>query len=139
MSAMISETVNGSFIGRRNGDYRAWPIISAKEPATRAAGTPAPKLTAPPVLVEATAEAVLEEDCERGVDVAEAETVAMLLLGVGVAVTALTRTRVLVIVVVAVDVESAAARLAAARQRKEVTKAPICMVADNRSFEVCRE
>jgi hypothetical protein len=30
----------------RSCDYRAWPIMSAKEPATRAAGTPAPMLIA---------------------------------------------------------------------------------------------
>lgn len=114
----------------RSCDYRAWPIISAKDPATRAAGTPAPRLTAPPVLVAEGAERVgLEVEVTRGVELAG--TVIRLELGVGVAVTEFTLTRVLVMVVVVTEVvSSAATNWAVARQRKEVKRAPNCIFAD---------
>lgn len=95
-------------------------------------------MTAPPVLVGEAAPGVLEEEeAEKGVDVAEAEVVTMLLLelGDGVAVTAFTRMRVLVMVVVEVEVSSAATNCAAARHKKEVTRAPICMIANLEVFQ----
>lgn len=122
----------------RIGDYRAAPIISAKDPATRAAGMPTATLTAPPVLVAEVAAAVLVADWTRGVEV----IVAMLELGVmlalalalalGVAVTEWTRTSVLVMVIVEVEVvvSSATANWAAARQRNDVTKALICILSN---------
>lgn len=89
-------------------DYRAWPIISAKDPATRAAGTPAPTLTAPPVLGAEVAEGTgVEVEVTRGVELAD--TVIMLELGVGVGVTEFTLTRVLVMVVGVTEVVSSAA------------------------------
>lgn len=123
-------------------------MISAKEPAIRAAGTPAPTLTAPPVL---TAEGAawdgvrvgIEVEETRGVEVALAlalalalgltETVIMLEQGVDVAVNEFTLTRVLVMVVVDTEVvSSAATNWAAARQRKEVTRAPNCIFVEKR-------
>lgn len=103
-------------------NYRAWPIMRAKDPAIRAAGTPAPRFIAAPVELAAATAEVVEEARDRGVEVAVADTVTMLELGVGVGVTELTRIRVLVMVVVAVDVTSSSARAngAAARQRREV-------------------
>lgn len=107
--------------------------MSAKEPATRAAGMPAPMLMAPPVWVAEAAGAtawVDEDEATRGVEVAA--TLTMLELGVGVAVTELTRTRVLVMVVVAMEVvSSAAANWAAARQRTEVKRALSCIFAES--------
>jgi hypothetical protein len=42
-------------------NYRAWPMMRAKDPAIRAAGTPAPRFIAAPVeLAAATAEVVEE-------------------------------------------------------------------------------
>lgn len=104
--------------------------MSAKEPATRAAGMPAPMLMAPPVWVaEAAAAWVDEDEATRGVEVAA--TLTMLELGVGVAVTEFTRTRVLVMVMVATEVVfSAAANWAAARQRTVVRRALNCIFAD---------
>jgi hypothetical protein len=96
----------------------------AKDPATRAAGTPAPRFTAAPVELAAATAEVVEEARDRGVELAVTDIVTMLELGVGVGVgvTELTRMRVLVMVVVAVDVTSSSAKAngAAARQRREV-------------------
>lgn len=107
-------------------------MIRAKDPATRAAGTPAPRLTAPPVLVaEGVAPVELEVGVTTGVELAG--TVIMLELGVGVAVavTDFTLTRVLVMVVVVTEVVSSAATIwAAARQRNEVIKALNCIFAN---------
>lgn len=101
--------------------YRAAPIISAKDPATRAAGMPAPRATAPPVLVgEAAAGVEVEEEETRGVEVAEADTDTRVALELGVAVTELTRIRVLVMVVVETEVTSSEAMTGAtAMQRRE--------------------
>lgn len=111
-------------------------MISAKEPAIRAAGTPAPTLTAPPVLTAEGAAWVgdrVEVEETRGVEVGVAETVIMLELGVGVAVNEFTLTKVLVMVVVDTEVvSSAATNWAAARQRKEVTRAPNCIFVEKR-------
>lgn len=113
----------------RSCDYRAWPIISAKDPATRAAGTPAPRLTAPPVWVAEGARVGLEVEVTRGVELAGTVIMLELGVGVGVAVTEFTLTRVLVMVVVVTEVvSSAATNWAAARQRKEVTRAPSCIL-----------
>jgi hypothetical protein len=103
-------------------DYRAAPIISAKDPATRAAGMPAPRATAPPVLVAEAAAWVedgVAEEVTRGVDFAE--TVITLALELGVAVTELTRIRVLVMVVVVTEVVTSSAAMtgATAMQRRE--------------------
>lgn len=74
-------------------------------------------------------EVEVEVEVTRGVELAG--TVIMLELGVGVAVTEFTLTRVLVTVIVANEVvSSAATNWAAARQRKEVTRAPNCIFAD---------
>lgn len=103
-------------------DYRAAPIISAKDPATRAAGMPAPRVTAPPVLVAEAAAwvEVADEEVARGVEVAE--TLIRVALELGVAVTELTRIRVLVMVVVVTDVTSPdAITRATAMQRRETT------------------
>lgn len=78
--------------------------MRAKEPATMAAGTPAPMLMAPLVWV---AEGAAWVD-ETAIGVEVAVTLTMLELGVGVAVTEFTRTRVLVMVVVDTEVVSSA-------------------------------
>lgn len=88
---------------RKLRNYSAWPISSAKDPATRTAGTPAPRWTAAPVL-EGGAGWEVDVGLEVTSGVLVAGTEDMLLLGLGVAVTALTRSRVLVIVVVEIEV-----------------------------------
>lgn len=104
-------------------DYRAAPIISAKDPATRAAGMPAPRATAPPVLVaEAAALVEVADEDARGVEVAE--TVIRVALELGVAVTELTRMRVLVMVVVAMEVTSSDAMTGATAMQRRETMAP---------------
>lgn len=78
-------------------DYRARPIISAKDPAPRTAGMPAPTLTAAPVLVADAADWVaVAVEVIRGVEVAGK----VVMLELGDAVTEFTLIRVLVIVVV---------------------------------------
>lgn len=81
-------------------DYRAAPIISAKDPATRAAGMPAPRATAPPVLVADAAAWVEEAEVEVTMGVELAEALTGVALELGDAVTELTRIKVLVMVTV---------------------------------------
>lgn len=73
----------------------------------------------------------VEVEVTRGVELAGTDIMLELGVGVGVAVavTEFTLTRVLVMVVVVTDVVSAAATSwAAATQRKEVTRAPNCIL-----------
>jgi len=86
-------------------DYRARPIISAKEPAPRTAGMPAPTLAAAPVFVAEAADwLAVEVGVTIGVEVAGK----VVMLELGEAVTEFTRIRVLVIVVVDWEVVSSA-------------------------------
>lgn len=106
-------------------------MMSAKEPAMRAAGTPAPMLTAPPVWVAEGAAWV--DETTSGVEVAVTLVMLELGVGVGVGVAVIEFTRIKVLVMVAVDTEmvsSAAAKWAAARQRTEVMRAPNCILAN---------
>lgn len=104
-------------------DYRAAPIISAKDPATKAAGMPAPRATAPPVLVAEVAAWVEEAEAEVAKGVELAETLTRVALELGVAVTELTRTKVLVMVVVAKEVTSSEAMAGATAMQKRETMA----------------